>query len=167
MKRVNTTQAEDILKDAVEGNGKDVPIILAGNGNAEKLVERLREETRATEKTVDLSKYYVMEGMQNIDKVKFFSDFENRDDVLRMNTIEAFVNVAPLVIRKTSTKNMEKIEKLLNDVYSGHVDTHKINVVSLARGRESAYTKILSSDSSDSGVVPTGLKKFFGIGKSK
>lgn len=155
------------------GNGKNepkdsdaAPLILV-SGGAEQLVQKLREEARTQEKTVDLSKYAVMEGMQNYDKVDFFTEFVNDDDVLRMNTIEMFVKVSPYTIRKTSAKNREKINSLLKEVYVAHVQTHKRNMVSKSRKREDAYTRILASESSDSGVVPTGIRKFFGIGGKK
>lgn len=40
---------------------------------------------------------------------------------------------------------------------------HMINMATKGRRREDSYTKILSSDSSDSGVS-SGVRKFFGLG---
>ena len=139
-----------------------------GNGSAmQEVVKDLRSDMSKSNRGMELSKYAVQEGMQVKEKVPFFSEFTNFDDVLRMNTIEAFVTIAPLIIRKTSTHNMEKIVTMLNNVYIGHRDTHKTNMTSLNRKREEAYVKILASDSSDSGVMPSGFKKFFGIGGKK
>ena len=105
-----------------------------------------------------------MEGMQNPDKRQFFTEYINFDDVMRMNTIERYVDVAPLIIRKCSPQTKLKIDSMLKKVYHEHVEEHKENMTSLKRKREEAYTKILGADSSDSGVTPTGLKKFFGFG---
>src|SRR2546426_132100 len=158
------------------GNGKDTPkdtqeleipeIMVVGN-RAEDLVNRLRDETKLNNNSVSLDRYHVMNGMQNEEKISFFTEFINDDDVLRVNTIEAFNQVSLLCIRKTSDKNRQRIEQLNKNIYNHHVHTHKTNMVSKARKREDAYVKILSADSSDSGVAPTGLKKFFGLGKSK
>lgn len=146
------------------GNGKDAetPEIMKGDTTAVGLIEQFRNDVQRTNRNVDLSKYYVMEGMQNKDKLDFFTEFEDTDDVLRMNTIQQYVTIAPLIVRKS--KNMEKIKTLLQDVYVGHVNTHKTNMVSKNRAREEAYVRILSSDSSDSGVTATGFRKFFGVG---
>ena len=141
-----------------------IPDIMQGGQQAVSVVEQFRSDMQKSNRGVDLSKYYVMEGMQNKDKLNFFTEFENSDDVLRMNTIEMYVTVSPMIIRKTSVANMARIKTLLKDVYTGHVETHKTNMVSNNRKREDAYVRILSSDSSDSGVVPTGFKKFFGVG---
>lgn len=153
------------------GSGKDkdnddVPDIMSGGHQATAMIEQFKNDITRSKGNVDLSKYYVMEGMQNKDKLDFFTEFIDDDDVLRMNTIEMYVTVAPLIIRKTSDKSMAKINKLLQDVYTGHIHTHKTNMVSKERKREITYRDILSSDSSDSGVVSTGFKKFFGVGGS-
>lgn len=139
-----------------------------GNGSAIKeVVQDLRADMSKSNRGMELSKYAVQEGMQTKDKVPFFTQFMDFDDVLRMNTIEAFFTIAPLTVKKTSESNMKRITQMLQDVYIGHRDTHKINMTSLDRKREDAYVKILSSDSSDSGTVPSGFKKFFGLGKNK
>jgi len=153
-------------------NGKDnqlvIPSVMNLDAGGKQVLQDLRQDLKASQnQTVDLSKYYVMEGMQNKDKLDFFTELINDDDTLRMNTIEAFNNVSILCIRKTSPHNMQKIIDLNKAVYQEHVRTHKTNMVSKGRARENAYVKILSSDSSDSGVVPTGIKKFFGIGGKK
>lgn len=144
-----------------------LPEIMQGNNNAVALIQEYRNDIVKNRPQTDQSKYQVMEGMQNKDKVPFFTEFINFDDILRMNTIEMFGTVSPYIIRKTSEDNMKKIIALNKVVYTGHVETHKINMVSLERKREESYTKILSSDSSDSGNVPTGFRKFFGMGAKK
>lgn len=143
------------------------PIMADNNSSAVDMVKELRQDMSRSNRGMELSKYQVQEGMQSKDKVSFFTHYLNFDDVLRMNTIESFVDISPLIIRKTSTKNMDRIKIMLTNVYIKHVDNHKTNMTSLERKREDAYVKILSSDSSDSGTVPTGIKKFFGIGKGK
>lgn len=150
-----------------DGNGRqqlEIPQIMTGDKTVVGVIQDFRNDMQRSNRSVEMSKYVSMEGMQSRDKVDFFTEFTNDDDVLRMNTIQSFVTIMPLTIRKTSDKNMIKIKGLLNDVYTGHVNTHKTNMVSKNRKREESYVKILSSDSSDSGVVPTGIKKFFGIG---
>lgn len=150
-------------------NGKDteeIPEIMSGNTEAVGMIEQFKNDIARSNRNVDLSKYYVMEGMQNKDKLDFFTEFIDDDDVLRMNTIEMYVTVAPLIIRKASQQSRKKITDLLNNVYVGHVKTHKTNMVSKERKREITYRDILSSDSSDSGVVSTGFKKFFGVGSN-
>lgn len=143
------------------------PIMASNNNNMVEVVKELKQDMSRSNRGMELSKYQVQEGMQNKDKVPFFTEFTDFDDVLRMNTIEAFVTIAPLIIKKTNPKNLEKIKTMLNEVYIGHRDTHKTNMTSLHRKREDAYVRILASDSSDSGVMPTGFKKFFGIGGKK
>ncbi len=142
-------------------------IMSSNNSNMQEVVKELKQDMSRSNRGMELSKYQVQEGMQNKDKVPFFTEFRDFDDVLRMNTIEAFVVITPLIIRKTSEKNMTRIQNMLNAVYIGHRDTHKTNMTSLNRKREEAYVKILSSDSSDSGAIPSGFRKFFGIGGKK
>lgn len=144
-------------------NGLDTPEIMTGDNRAVSIVEQFRSDIQKSNRAGEMSKYIVMEGMQNKDKLDFFTEFIDDDDVLRMNTIQMYVDIAPLIIRKTSEKNMDRIKELLNNVYLGHVHTHKTNMVSKQRKREESYSKILSSDSSDSGVTPTGFRKFFGV----
>lgn len=167
----------DKEKTIYNGNGEDEPkdspdnpppaIMIASKDDAQKLVQKLREETKLNQNAISLDKYHVMSGMQDEEKIPFFTELINDDDVARMNTIEAYNEVSLLCIRKTSPKNMERIKQLNKDIYIGHVKTHKRNMVSKGRQRENSYTKILSADSSDSGVVPTGIRKFFGIGGAK
>ena len=135
--------------------------------NTQQIAGEIKNQINASKQGIDLTKYQVMVGMQDPDKRQFFTEYENRDDVLRMNTIERYVDIAPLIIRKCSPDVKAKIDTLMKKVYHEHVEEHKENMSALKRGRESAYVKILSSESSDSGAVPTGFRKFFGIGSKK
>lgn len=150
-------------KEKDNGKDNDIPPIMTGDNKAVELIEAFRNDALKTNRDTSWSKYLVMEGMQNKDKIDFFTEFVNDDDVLRMNTIQMYIDIAPLIIRKTSEKNMLKIKTLLNGVYALHVMTHKTNMVSKNRKREDSYNKILSSDSSDSGIPSSGFKKFFGV----
>jgi len=143
----------------------EIPDAMKGGDNARLLIQEFRKDDKVSNNNMELSKYVVQEGMQNEDKISFFTEFKDMDDVLRMNTIEAFNQASLLCIRKISKKWMDKILDLNKNIYAEHSRTHKRNMVSLQRKREDAYVKILSSDSSDSGVVPTGIRKFFGVGK--
>lgn len=164
-------------KTIAEGNGQDapkdaipieIPVIMANADGAKELINKLREETKASQQnTISLDKYHVTEGMQNEEKIPFFTEFTSDDDVLRINTIEAYNTVSLLCIKKASEKNMKRIQQLNKDIYDAHAKTHKRNMVSKLRKREDAYIRILSADSSDSGAIPTGFKKFFGIGGKK
>lgn len=145
------------------GKDKDTPEIMTGDNKAVAIIESFRSDMQRSNIKQETSKYLVMEGMQNKDKIDFFTEFTNDDDILRMNTIQMYVDIAPLIIRKTSTNNMLRITALLNGVYDKHVMTHKTNMVSKNRKREESYNKILSSDSSDSGIPSSGFKKFFGV----
>lgn len=144
----------------------DIPEVMRGDDNTNSIISALQNDMRVSSiQNTDLSKYLVMEGMQNDSKISFFTEFINDDDVLRCNTIEQYITVAPLIIRKTSKSAFNKVQVLMQDVYGKHVKTHKRNMVSKQRKRESAYTKILSNDTIDTyATVPTGVKKFFGIG---
>ena len=135
--------------------------------NIQQIAGEIKNQISASKQGIDLTKYQVMEGMQNPEKRQFFTEYENRDDVLRMNTIERYVDIAPLIVRKCSPAVREKINTLMKKVYHEHVEEHKENMSALKRGRESAYIRILSAESSDSGSVPTGFRKFFGIGNKK
>ena len=151
------------------GNGKDSPPIMQVDGENSTImfaVKSLKQEMNVSRQQTDLSKYVVMEGMQNSDKVDFFTEFIDFNDAIRMNTIERYIKIAPLIIRKS--KKIDQVKAMMQEVYGEHVKEHKRNMTSLKRKREEAYTKILGADSSDSGVIaPTGLKRFFGVGRQK
>lgn len=142
--------------------GKEqTPEIMLGNEISAKQIRGYIEDVRRPSVTQeDLTKFKVMEGMQSEKTNKFFTEYVNFDDVLRMNTIEMFTYVAPLIVRKTSQHNREKIQAIMESVYRKHVTTHKENMTSLNRKRELSYTKILSHDTTEE-VIPTGIKKFF------
>lgn len=145
------------------GEDKEIiPEIMTGQNALEKIQE-YRDDIVRNRPAMDRTKFEVMEGMQNEEKLDFFTEFIDDNDVLRMNTIESFVVIAPLIVKKASPETKKRIEKLMQDVYIGHVKTHKRNMVSKQRQREHSYTKILSHDTTEE-VVPTGIKKFFGIG---
>lgn len=149
-----------------EKQEEELPSIMIDANQAQQLVQSIQKDNMVGNNQADLSRYLVMEGMQNEEKIPFFTELLSFDDTLRMNTIEAYVNIAPLIIRKTSEKNMVKINNLLQSVYLGHVRGHKRNMVSLKRQRESAYVRILSTDTTDN-IGSTGLQKFFGVGGGK
>lgn len=146
------------------GKDKEVPDIMTGQTALEKIQE-YRDDIVRNRPAMDRTKFEVMEGMQNEEKLDFFTEFIDDNDVLRMNTIEAFVNIAPLVVKKCSQDTKERIGRLMQSVYIGHVKTHKRNMVSKLRQREKSYTKILSHDTTEE-VVPTGIKKFLGFGRN-
>lgn len=149
-------------------NGKaqsDIPVIMTG-ANAIEKIQEYRDDIVRNKPAMDRTKFEVMEGMQNPDKVPFFTEFIDDNDVLRMNTIESYVVIAPLIVKKCSDDTRNRIDALMQKVYSGHVKTHKTNMVSKNRKRETAYTKILSHDTTEE-IAPTGIKKFLGIGRSK
>lgn len=140
---------------------EETPEIMLGNEVSANKIKMYMEDVRKPSVTQeDLTKFKVMEGMQSEKTNKFFTEYTDFDDVLRMNTIEMFTYVAPLIVRKTSEKNREKIQAIMDSVYRKHVTTHKENMTSLNRKREASYTKILSHDTTEE-VIPTGVKKFF------
>lgn len=143
-----------------------LPAVMQSNDVTQRVVSDLKDAISRPRNNADLSRYQVMEGMQNEEKIPFFTEFINDDDVLRMNTIEAYAMIVPKIVRKTSEKNRLRIQQLMNDVYIEHVKTHKRNMTSKSRGRESAYTKILANESQEQ-IVPSGLTKFFGVGGKK
>ena len=140
-----------------------IPEIMTGVGAVAKIQE-LRDDIVRSKPQLDRTKFEVMEGMQNPDKVAFFTEFIDDNDVLRINTIESYVTIAPLIVKKAPPQTIEKIAQLMIKVYDGHVQDHKTNMTSKGRGREIAYTKILSHDTTEE-IVPTGIKRFFGFGK--
>lgn len=145
------------------GKEKEViPDIMTGQTALEKIQE-YRDDIVRNRPAMDRTKFEVMEGMQNEEKLDFFTEFVDDNDVLRMNTIEAHVTIAPLIVKKASPETKARITQLMKDVYIGHVKTHKRNMVSKHREREHSYTKILSHDTTEE-VIPTGVRKFFGIG---
>lgn len=150
----------------VEKENEDIPMIMIDGQTAMQLVQKIQKDNAMSQQSADLSRYLVMEGMQNEEKIPFFTELTDFDDVLRMNTIEAYVNIAPLIIRKTTENNFKKINLLLQTVYMGHVKGHKRNMVSHKRERESAYVKILASAGEDV-IGSSGLQKFFGVGGKK
>src|SRR5574341_1754440 len=146
-------------------NGHDnqelvLPAIMQGNQATVDIVKELKNDIQRPRNNADLSRYMVMEGMQNEDKVPFFTEFINDDDVLRMNTIEAYAKIVPMIVHKTSDRNRNRIEKLMNDVYIEHVKTHKRNMTSKHRGRELAYTKILANAGQDLNPTSSLATKF-------
>lgn len=145
---------------------ESIPDVMKGDEGTNVLLNDLRNDLRVSSiQNQDMSKYLVMEGMQNDSKISFFTEFVNDDDVLRCNTIEQYITVAPLIVRKTSQKSFDKIQSLMIDVYGKHVKTHKRNMVSKQRKREQSYTRILSNDMVDTYQQQiSGAKKFFGIG---
>src|SRR5574342_1381297 len=107
-------------------NGHDnqqilLPAIMQGNEQTVNIVKELKNDIQRPRNNADLSRYMVMEGMQNEDKVPFFTEFINDDDVLRMNTIEAYAKIVPMIVHKTSDRNRQRIQTLMNDVYTEHV----------------------------------------------
>lgn len=137
-------------------------ISLFDSEGAKQIASELRNELRGQPQAGDLSKYLTMEGMQSEDKVDFFTQFVNTDDVLRMNTIQMFVKLAPMIVKTTSKANRIRINQLLNDVYGEHVYTHKVNMTSLNRLREKAYVDILRNDGGGD-VAPNFANRLFGV----
>lgn len=146
------------MKEQLE---QTLPSVMQSNEQTVQVIKSLKEELTRPRNNADLSRYQTMEGMQNPDKKDFFTEYTNDDDVLRMNTIEAFTTVAPLIIRKTPKKNLDKIAMLMETVYIKHVSTHKINMTSKNRKREEAYVRILANDTTEES--PSGFEKFFGV----
>lgn len=140
------------------------PLILIKPEMAKEMIDRLSKESVVNE--AELSRYRVMEGMQNELKIPFFTELIDDDDVLRMNTIESYVTIFPLMYRRVTKANWDKIQLLMKSVYEGHVIDHKTNMVSKGRGRESAYVKILSNEHTEI-ETSTWAQKFFGIGGKK
>lgn len=144
----------------------DEPAILANADAMQSVASELRKAMSANMNQNDLSKYLVMDGMQDFEKVSFFTEFKDFDDVLRMNTIQMFVKLAPTMVKRTSEKSAKRINGLLFDVYSNHVETHKVNMTSLNRKREKAYVDILRMDGGE-GTNNSVASRFFGGGKQK
>ena len=141
----------------------EVPDVMKGGDKALQAITALQQDMKNTAPVMDDSKYRVMQGMQDESKLDFFTELINDDDVLRCNTIEAYIMIAPLVVRKCSPNTWQKIRILMSDVYGANVKTHKRNMVSKGRQREKSYTKILSNDATDTiNQIPTGARKFFG-----
>lgn len=145
---------------------EELPAIMQNTDATQKAVSELKDAITRPKNSFELSRYQTMEGMQNPEKDSYFTEYIDVDDVLRMNTIEAFVNASMLPIKKISDKQRVKVEGLLRTMYVEHVKTHKRNMSSLNRKRETAYVKILSNDM---GEVPvsTGIQKFLGVGRKK
>lgn len=131
-----------------------------------KAVSELKDAVSKPRNSFELSRYQTMEGMQNPEKDSYFTEYIDFNDVLRMNTIEAFVSASMLPLKKISKEKRTKIQNLLERMYIEHVKTHKRNMSSLKRKRETAYVQILSSDMGET-PTSTGLQKFLGIGKKK
>lgn len=149
-----------------EKEKEDTPEIMQGNDTTQKAVIELKDAVNRPRNSADLSRYQTMEGMQNPEKDSYFTEYINFDDVLRMNTIEAFVASAMLPLKKCSPETRKKVETLLKNMYVEHVKTHKRNMSSLQRKRETAYVRILSSDSNEQSIS-TGFQKFFGVSRKR
>lgn len=153
------------MKD--NGKTEQTPLIMQNSEEGREIAKELRNELRNTSRTQDLSRYYVMEGMQNEEKKAFFTEYTKFDDVLRMNTIEMYMILAPKIIRKSNQKTRDNIDKLLQDVFKGHVDTHKRNMASLNRKREQAYINILRGESEIINQSPRAIDRLLGMGKRR
>lgn len=175
MKIIDKSQSNDSLVSRAQyldehpngGDNPDTPDIMKGGSRMEQLLTGVRNDIAISKNKGDLTRYQVTEGMQNEEKLPFFTEFIDDDDVQRMNTIEAFITFAPLIIRKTSEKNRTRINLLLNNTYGQHVKTHKRNMTSKGRAREDAYIKILSGDFNVTEKPARGFEKFFGVKKPK
>lgn len=143
-----------------------IPALLQTNANVEGIAQQIRRDINSSKGQQDTSKYLVMEGMQNPQKVPFFTEYQNVDDVMRMNTIEMYAVMNIHITRKINPKFADKLNAFYKDAYQGHIDSHKTNMASLARGRETAYTKILANDSG-SEQMSSGWQKFLGFGNKK
>lgn len=141
---------------------QEIPAIMQANADTQKAVSELKDAITRPRNSFELSRYQTMEGMQNPDKDSYFTEYIDFDDVLRMNTIEAFVNASILPIKKINVGQKQKIEVLLRNMYVEHVRTHKRNMSSLKRKRETAYVKILSNDMGEQ-IPSTGIQKFLGV----
>lgn len=156
------------------GNGKVkqtqneivIPALLQTNANVEGIAQQIRRDINSSKGQQDTSKYLVMEGMQNPQKVPFFTEYQNVDDVMRMNTIEMYAVMNIHITRKINPKFKDKLQLFYSDAYKGHIDSHKTNMASLNRGREMAYMKILSNDNGEN-AVSSGWQKFLGFGNKK
>lgn len=153
---------EDKPKDITD----ETPDIMKSNDDTKKAVSELKDAITRPRNSFDISRYQTMEGMQNPEKDSYFTEYINFDDVLRMNTIESFVNASTLPLKKCSPATRKKVDALLTRMYVEHVKTHKRNMSSLLRKREDAYVRILSNDTGDS-PVSTGLQKFLGVSRKK
>lgn len=143
-----------------------IPAIMQSNQNVENIANQLKRDMSASRNNVDSTKFQVMEGMQNKDKVGFFTEYTNFDDVMRMNTIEMYGIINIKITRKINPKFKDRLDMFYKDVYDGHSVGHKINMSALNRGREMSYTKILSNDNTEQSVSK-GWERFFGIGGKK
>lgn len=143
------------------GNGKQVPEVLvhaiSTNIKAEQALTSIKNSIRgniAEEKT----KFTVAEGLHNDEKIPHFTEYRNFDETLRMNKIEMWSKLAPLVFGDSPTTRQ------VLSIVEHHITVHKKNMRSYQRKGEKAIVDILRADS---GELPTAsfIKKFTGVGR--
>lgn len=133
-----TREEKDMLKD---------------EDNIGKKLEQLKQVLKGQETNLD--KYHILESMADENKLDFFTQFMDFDDILRMNKIQMWIKLAPVVFGDTENN------RAVLGVFGYHVKQHKQNMTSLNRARETAIVKALAGDTTTREEV-SGVKKFVG-----
>jgi len=151
------------------GNGKkskrDKPMMVSvgeqiktGASKEALAVLKAIDNTMKGNTEIERTKFTIAHGLQDDEKVPHFTEYRDFDEVLRMNKIEMWAKIAPLVYGDTETTR-----KVL-DIFKHHIDSHKRNMRSYKRQGEKAIVDILRADT---GNVPEAsfMKKFTGVSK--
>lgn len=137
LKAKQKEKIEDIITD---GKAKLVNEDIAVDKAPIELIAGLQKAIR--ESGEDPTKFTITRDMNTYDMLNWFTRYKNFDDVLRMNTIEAMIELFGVVYG-----NNEAVKKITN-VFKMHVIQHKVNMTSLQSKRETAIVNMLRGDNS-------------------
>lgn len=126
----------------------------------ESVLDELKHVMR--ENTEDPTKFTIVRDMNTYGFLNWFTEFKNTDDAMRMNKIEAFIGLLPIVFGNPD-KPQAKINQTINgitNVFRMHVIQHKTNMVSVKRKREIMVRDTLRGDNA---VIADNKKAFMGM----
>jgi hypothetical protein len=153
-----------------KGNGKDNKLQLK-NANATILVDDATRQALAKDDSLsevnEPTKYILLDNalVESVfdDRVKHFTKYLNREEVLQMNDIEAHAKLIPLVFKSKYEAVNKKILGIA-DLFNKHAHDHMDNMMALdSKGGNTAKLLVMALKA-DNNPYPTDkeMKKMFG-----
>lgn len=106
--------------------------------------------------SIEQTKYTQVDRMSELDRLDFFTEYQDFKQVMRMNKIMTFTRIAPLVFGET-----DEVKEMLK-VFTEHAIDHKLHMTSLNRKRALELVHALKNDDGVN-VTRSGIQKFVGV----
>lgn len=151
-------------------NGKDNKLSYR-NASAQVIVDEDTKRALAKEDSLseinEPTKYILLDNalVESVfdDRVKHFTKYINRDEVLQMNDIEAHAKLIPVVFKSKNPEVQKRINAIA-DLFLKHTHDHMDNMMALdAKGGNTAKLLVMALKS-DNNPYPTDkeVRKMFG-----